>query len=452
VREALLREYEIDEISLFADKVFRYGESESAVLIGRRLGRRQAQPPCIRYQRIRERQIERFSRTYEPGTTEKVEPTRFVHAGSSSLFLPDLHPVWDALSSLPSLDGFAHVAKGLEHKSDNDPTLPPHAVKESVVAMEGIRLDPGFAGWSERQMTHGLPPVVWLNLDPITIQEPRSGTVTGIPQVLLNYARVSREAWRLKALLDHQGHPVTSDFLVVRPTVPRVRLEVLWGICNSPIGNAYAYCHSSKRHVLAGTMRRMPVPDLASADLKPLEQAVVAYLDAARSVPVERQPEKQRRQEDSRQRLLFGDTAHRESPTNDALREQLKALHWRIDAEVLRLYSLPAELEREVLDLFAGIRRRGVPFEQMEYFPKGFTDLDRLSDLLAITADWPKTNRRRAKLIDLEEEGHLKPAEAEELERLQRLADASVSLLRPVQMAEADRIIENLKRRGLWEE
>jgi type I restriction-modification system DNA methylase subunit len=37
VRETLLREYEIAEISLFADKVFRYGESESAVVIGRRL-------------------------------------------------------------------------------------------------------------------------------------------------------------------------------------------------------------------------------------------------------------------------------------------------------------------------------------------------------------------------------------------------------------------------------
>ena len=141
-----------------------------------------------------------------------------------------------------------------------------------------------------------------------------------------------------------------------------------------------------------------------------------------------------------------------EAPPNDTLKEQLKVLHWRIDAEVLRLYDLPAEMERKVLDLFTGIGRRGVPFEQTEYFPEGFTELDRLSDLLAITADWPKTNRRRAKLIDLEEEGRLTPARADELENLQRLADASVSLLQPVQMEGADRIIENLKRRGIWEE
>jgi hypothetical protein len=149
---------------------------------------------------------------------------------------------------------------------------------------------------------------------------------------------------------------------------------------------------------------------------------------------------------------LLPDAAEPQTPADEAAMERLRTLHWRIDAEVLRLYDLPAALERKVLDLFTGIRRRGVPFNQPEYFPKGFTDLDRLSDLLAITADWPKTNRRRAKLIDLEEEGRLTPAEAQELENLQRLADASVSLLRPVQMEKADQIIEDLKRRGRWEE
>jgi hypothetical protein len=147
---------------------------------------------------------------------------------------------------------------------------------------------------------------------------------------------------------------------------------------------------------------------------------------------------------------MFSDEAIERGPTNDESREQLKILHWRIDAEVLSLYNLPAPLERKVLDLFSGVRRRGVPFEQTEYLPKGFTDLDRLSDLLAITADWPKTNRRRAKLIDLEEEGRLTDEQAKELERLQWLADANVSLFPPVQMPDADRVIDDLKRRGLW--
>ncbi|MHC4179730.1 MAG: hypothetical protein ACYSWU_19640, partial [Planctomycetota bacterium] len=356
--------------------------------------------------------------------------------------------------ALPKLSTFADVGKGFEHKSEDDPTLPANTIKESPVEIEGVELIPGFAGWAKQQVTHQPPAIMWLNLDPDTIRRPGAGTTTGIPQVLLNYACVSREAWRLKALRDPRGHPVTSDFLVVRPKAASLPLEVLWAICNSPVGNAYAYCHSSKRHVLARDMRRMPVPDLAKADLRPLEQAVEDYLESARTVPIEakQQPWKQRRKADARQKKLFTDMAEEESRPNDALREQLRILHWRIDAEVLRLYDLPASLEREVLDLFTGIRRRGVPFEQTEYFPKGFTDLDRLSDLLAITADWPKTNRRRAKLIDLEEEGRLTPAQADELKKLQRLADARVSFHQPVQMENADRLVENLKRRGLWEE
>ena len=37
MRKTLLSDYEIAEVSLFADKVFRYGDSETAVLIGRQL-------------------------------------------------------------------------------------------------------------------------------------------------------------------------------------------------------------------------------------------------------------------------------------------------------------------------------------------------------------------------------------------------------------------------------
>ena len=454
VRQTLIRDYEIAEISLFADKVFRYGDSESAIVIGRRLAQGASRKYSVRCQRIREGQIPEFSRTYHPGSTEIVQSSRFVGSSTASLYVPDILSVWDALSALPELKAFADAGQGFVHKSDDDPTLPPNTVKESPFEIEGVELTPGFARWTEPQVTHDLPTVRWLNLNKDTIRRPHSGRKTGIPQVILNYAPVSREAWRLKAIIDEQGHPLTSRFNVVRPKSNGPSLQVVWAILNSPLGNAYAYSMPGKRDVLAGDIRRMPVPDFTKCDLAYLEQAVTDYLEAARSIPVEakQQPRKQRRKVDPRQKKLFADMAATEAPPNDTLKEQLKVLHWRIDAEVLRLYDLPAEMERKVLDLFTGIGRRGVPFEQTEYFPEGFTELDRLSDLLAITADWPKTNRRRAKLIDLEEEGRLTPARADELENLQRLADASVSLLQPVQMEGADRIIENLKRRGIWEE
>jgi len=73
---------------------------------------------------------------------------------------------------------------------------------------------PGFGIWSEDQMTHGLPRLMWLNLAPAAVKSRRRGTTIGVPQVVLNYARVSREVWRLKAMIDVEGHAANSNFSI----------------------------------------------------------------------------------------------------------------------------------------------------------------------------------------------------------------------------------------------
>jgi hypothetical protein len=449
VRRILLRDYEISEISLFADKVFRYGEPESTVLIGRRLAQQATRRLPIRYQRVREWEVNKFSQTYEAGTVATVDAMRFSQTSTSSLLLPDLNDVWDALRAFPHFSEFAEIGQGFSHKGDADSALPKGTIKISSEERTGFV--EGFAGWSEEQVTHKLPAKAWLNLSSRTILRPRWGTTTGKPQILLNYPRVSREAWRLKGLQDTKGHPVPSDFLVVRPNHASISLSVLWSILNSPVGNAYAYCQSNKRNVLAGDIRRMPVPNLLEQNLAALEAAVKNYFDIAAAFSQQKRGTRSK-QKPGRKTAQMNFPLGVAEETDELKEAELKQLHWQIDAEVLRLYNLPAPLERKVLDLFEGVRRRGVPFEQIEYFPKGFNDLNRLSDLLAITADWPKTNRRRAKLIDLEEEGRLTPEQATELERLQHLADARVSLLKPRQTDTIDEQIEKLKRQGLWSE
>jgi hypothetical protein len=227
---------------------------------------------------------------------------------------------------------------------------------------------------------------------------------------------------------------------------------VLWAILNSPVANAYAYCCSSKRDVLVADMRQMPFRDPNGQDFAKLEQAVSDYLAAARSATTSSVSRllPQRDETDKHQfgLALRGAESSEEGGENGRTAlEELKFLHWRVDTEVLRLYALPAAIERKLLDLFSGVRRRGVPFQQTEYFPPGFTDLDRLDDLMAITVDWPKTNRRRADLMDLEETGHLTAAETTELENLQRLADASVSLAKPAGREEIAGPAGRLERR-----
>ena len=171
-------------------------------------------------------------------------------------------------------------------------------------------------------------------------------------------------------------------------------------------------------------IRDLPLPRLEGIDLQPLIHTVDSYFKTARDVS--------------------------EVVSDATLEEELRVLHWRIDAEVLRLYQLPAHLEHQVLMLFSSEARRGVPFVQTEYLPKGFADRVSLKDLLAITCDWELTNERRADLLLKEERNGLREPEKAELAHLQRLTDVRIRLVSPLPLAELDQIAADLKQQGLW--
>ena len=111
-------------------------------------------------------------------------------------------------------------------------------------------------------MIHQLPQPKWLNLHDSVIREPGSGLATGHPQVLFNESPTGRGPWRIKGLLDNSGHPVNGRFIVVRKqNNSQYPLEFFWALCNSPVANAYAYCHCGKRHNDPGVMSKMPIPE-----------------------------------------------------------------------------------------------------------------------------------------------------------------------------------------------
>ncbi len=115
-----------------------------------------------------------------------------------------------------------------------------------------------------------------------------------------------------------------------------------------------------------------------------------------------------------------------------------------MDVEVLKLYALPAELERQLLDLFTGVERRGVPFTQLEYFPAHFTDLQRLEGLLAITGEWEQTSVRKTALIEKKITRTATEAELKELDRLKMLTEARGELFAPLPLSQLDAMKERL--------
>lgn len=341
LRSCLARELEFAEICLFPDKVFTFSDMESAIILARKSKPRAASTTTLRYRRVRERDANRFKQSYAVTTERQVLQARFRHHDACEMRIPDLDEVWSWSRGAICLSGLAEVGQGLIYKGRD---LPRGAHTVSNRRFRGaVR---GYAGWDRRLMIHQQPEELFLSLDPEVIRRPVTGTVTRVPQVLLNYQPVSRGPWRLKALIDEEGHAVTSHFLTIRTKLPNCPLHFLWAICNSPFANAYAYAHLMKRNILAGAMRAMPIPSLSEADMQGVVDAAEAYLREVRPS----------------QRIL--------QPEIDDQKACSLLLH--MDAEVLRLYDLPPRLERQLLDLFNGHQRAGVPFKFDRYFPEDF--------------------------------------------------------------------------------
>ncbi len=136
-----------------------------------------------------------------------------------------------------------------------------------------------------------------------------------------------------------------------------------------------------------------------------------------------------------------------------AASDRLRGLHWRVDAEVLKLYALPPRLERELLDTFDGVRRVGIPFEQTHYIPRDFRDALTLDDFLRITDEWDSTEARRCELVERRVRlGRRTPDEESEFRKLQQLLMLRRRYYSPLPTAEIRALTKRIKEGGKWEE
>jgi N-6 DNA Methylase len=341
IRERLLADFELSEISVFADNLFEHGDHEVAVLMGRRKKPR-TQPVVLRYRRVRERGMEAFKARLAFSSEREVLPSRFLSDANADLRLPELDEVWAYLLEGRTLGDFATLGQGLFHKGKgraanvwtiHDPPRPGDAL--------------GFANVPDDLCIFATPKLVGINLSHAAIDRFVAGAPTGHPQVLLNYAPIARKPWKLKATLDQEGRALTSRFLAIRPKLGGPSALLLWALLNSPVANGFSYCHLGKRDILVGTMRKMPVPPHWATYAASIEQAALRY----------------------RQLASFAGPLFNTSSTAGGVRQALLAL----DAEVLKLYDLPPRLERQLLDLFTGVERKGVGCDFRGYYPPGFT-------------------------------------------------------------------------------
>lgn len=428
-RKLLVEHFEFQEICLFPDKVFNFAAHESAVLIGRKNASRSRSFASVLYRRVRHREMERFRDSYDVTSEIMVNQERFQQAEYFDLRVPDLEGIWQRCANLPKLSDYVAVGQGFSHVGDDQPGFPVGAVTVSDKEFEG-----GVEGFqnlgSHKIQTHELPPLKWLNLSENVVRRAISGTTRGTPQILLNQPPVRIAPWCLRAMIDSIGRPAKSSFTILRPLSSDISLDFLWAVLNSPFANAYAHSHSSKRNILTGIWRKFPLPRFDSDDTLRVGFLVRNYFNSV---------------QDDAPFQLSGDDVRADENV------RLRDLHWRIDAEVLRLYELPAESERQLLDYFAGWDRVAVPFKQDRYFPEGFDEAISLADFLAITTDWELTNSRRHELIAEKAVKSLRGEEVNELKELQRLAGLKRELLSSPSLKELAEIETELRRRELWQ-
>jgi len=355
LRKNIVGEWDILEVCELPDNLFALSELESAVLVGRKVGKDGRKREAFSHHTVRRHHADRFRQDYHFSVTHRVNQAHICVKNDWSLHVPELVDVWAACKAMNTSSTIAKTGQGLFYLGKEK--LPPNVATTSDKRFPGATR--GFATWDESVQLHGQPREVWMNLAPSVIDRKVTGATTGVPQVLLNYARVKRSPWRLKAIIDRTGHPVTSRFITIRPRSETWTLEYLWAILNSPIANAFAYTHSGKRDNLVGMIRKLPVPNVSEPDVSRVSGFVAEYFRTVAEFP-------------------HGLNV----PVNPDIARKLML---QIDAEVLRLYDLPPRLERQVLDLFAGWERQGVSFVFNRYYPDDYEPCFPLHEYLSST-------------------------------------------------------------------
>ncbi len=275
-----------------------------------------------------------------PRSAKEVPLSTFTTRTDLNLRLPDSREVWDYLRKNPPLSTASTVSPGFAFHREHPP-----ADAETI----SNRRRPGWKRWYVHTdgdtPIYGRPKTAWVNPAKAVIRRPGAGPFGVRDQLLVNRTRDARGSWSMSAWLDPEGLAVKSDFLVARSTSASAPPVFLWALLNSPIANGYVLHRASKRHIIRGNLLSLPIPKLDSEGVNSVVSAAAAYVATVRDEGL----------------FTF----------QSFIRESVRTALLRMDAAILRLYDLPPRLERQLLDLFAGVERKGVGCDFRGYYPTG---------------------------------------------------------------------------------
>ncbi|SPD71993.1 putative N-6 DNA methylase [uncultured Desulfobacterium sp.] len=322
-RQMIQESFEIINITTLPDRIFKYSDAETAVLVAKKHSA--LRMPKTVFRIVREADREQFRLYYKPTFEDAVPSSYFEERVQGRFILPPFRELWERLENNPRLRELADIKTGVEY----EPGLLEQDPAQLVQNDPFPNAAPGIFNVTKGFKQFALTDIVYMS----TKKEHRRKMVPGAWNLDWNKAKVivpksvmSRGPWRFAAAVDRAGLIARRRFFAVWPKEKALSVEFLAAVLNSPVAQAFAFAHSNKRDIPKRVYDYIPIPTDYKNSIQEVNDLVKQYLKVHGS--------------------------------ND---ERAKELIIEIDFEILRLYDLPRRLTKRLLAFFSGYQRP-VPF------------------------------------------------------------------------------------------
>jgi hypothetical protein len=329
LRGTLIQRFDKIELVSLPDKAFAHSNVETVLLLASRPGH--LANATVVHHKVTAKGWPAFRDFHKASRGDDEQKS--VEAGKKNLGVPDLQEIWEYLAKAPRLREVVEIHRGIEWDiplSENNDNLVSAIPKKGFAkgVLNARRSDIFFE-----------PDTTYLQVE--KHMRGNAGQLSwDRPKILVNSAAMSRGPWRLVATIDRLGLVAYQNLHGIWPH-SGWSLNLLGALLNGPLANAYIAAHEGKRHVKKCTLCEIPLPALSDTEKQHITDLVSQYIYEVSSRPT-----------------------HIDSQTaNRLLRE--------IDAALLKGYDLPPQMEKRLLDFFAG-QKRPTPFDFGDYFPPDF--------------------------------------------------------------------------------
>lgn len=317
VLDSLMNQYSDVEVLVLPEGAFRQAAVGAEVLIAQQPRATSGIQPTTRltHSHVLRTDWSKFEHTLRPSSQEThiIDPLR----APGLIGLRPLRDIWEELSSCRRLNSIAEIHRGLEWTYEQSKASHPTAI-------EGFR--EGLHRYSDGGFTQfQINKTLYLDCRREFLRGNAINHSWHLPKLISNSARTSRGPWRLAASVDLSGLVASQQFLGIwlgtQSQAGLRDLQALCAILNSPVANAFSFCHDEAQRFRVATMGQIPLPrgTIAGALYELVEeyQNVVGNTEAG---------------------PLFENHAR-----------SAASILMDIDAQVLAAYDLPPKLERALL-------------------------------------------------------------------------------------------------------